>query len=252
MMWYKELKINILCLFYAFFLCSFLACQQNDTSSNAATTEAPVLEYLHRPAQSSNRPAPTLILLHGLGSNEKDLFKMAQRMPAEWLVISARAPFPRGKDRYKWYDLKFTQTGRITNYEDIKKSRDLLQQFLNQIQKKHAVDSDRIVMGGFSQGAIMSFYMGLLHPEAVAGIACFSGDILEGLEKELRPSTQHKNLKAFVSHGQNDPTLPYSEALAAKQLLDSIGVKGTYSFDQVKHTISGQHFKDFQKWLKQF
>ena len=83
-------------------LCSF-GCQ-NSTNS-LATNEVIVLEHLVRNPQNSKLKSPTLILLHGYGSNEKDLFSLAQHIDPAWLVISARAPMTIEENKYQWYDI---------------------------------------------------------------------------------------------------------------------------------------------------
>lgn len=226
-----------------------LSCKQ--TAPKKVVEEPLVLHHFARPAAANVTNPPVLILLHGLGSNAKNFFSFSGIIPPEWLVISARAPFtyPNAPKRFKWYDLTFKNGERQTNYQQVEESRQLLLKFIEQVKKKYNVDENRIVIGGFSQGAIMSYNIGLRTPEKVSGIASFSGIVLEKIKPEIKPQKAHQQLKAFVSHGEQDDRLPYSEALEAKNLLESLGVQATYSFDQAKHTISPTHRTAFLAWL---
>jgi phospholipase/carboxylesterase len=75
----------------------------------------PILHYIVRePIKKNNKP-PLIILMHGLGSNEKDLFSFTNQLPDSFLVISVRAPYTIGKDSYAWYQLNFIDGKPISN-----------------------------------------------------------------------------------------------------------------------------------------
>jgi len=65
------------------------------------------LEYKIREPKIPTDNPPLLILLHGYGSNEDDLFSFAPELPEEFLIISARAPLTLGVDSYAWYTHPF-------------------------------------------------------------------------------------------------------------------------------------------------
>lgn len=215
--------------------------------------EAFVLEHLVQEPTVISTNTPILILLHGLGSNEKDLFSFAKFVPKNWLVVSVRAPFDYAKkpsDKFKWYDLKLTPKKHITNYKEVANSEQLLLKFIKQIKSKYNIKDSKIVMGGFSQGAIMSYQMGLLHPEELAGVASFSGRILETTHDKMNGKRGHKSIKVFIAHGKQDKVLLYKEALAAKKLFESLGIQTTNSFDDSEHNISQTHLQAFVQWLQ--
>ncbi len=73
-----------------------------------STVNKPSLTYLVRePKVSADKP-PLLILLHGVGSNEKDLFSFATHLPDKFRIISARAPIELGPSSFAWYQVDFS------------------------------------------------------------------------------------------------------------------------------------------------
>jgi len=232
-----------------FFLLIGFSCKQT-TTNTAVANEPMVLEYLVRPAANNASQPPVLILLHGLGSNERDLFKFEKAVDPSWLVISARAPYVlKEGQKFSWYDLTRQQDKWVRNYAQIEESHQVLLKFIDQVKAKYKVDDQRIVIGGFSQGAIMSYSIGLLNPEKVAGIVCFSGDIYPEIETKIMDKSKYKKLKIFASHGENDPVLPYSNAVDDRKILEALGVDATFVFDKSKHNISSEHIQGFRQFL---
>jgi len=170
------------------------ACKQNDVKQKSLQSDLPIAYKFHHevrlPIQASGK-SPVLILLHGLGSNEKDLHSFAQYLDPRLLVISARAPISLGNDRYSWYQLSSGADGWTYDIEAVKqRSKDLIT-YIDQIIKNYQVDRDKIFIGGFSQGAILSLATGLDHSNKIAGVVCLSGR----LYPELKPSLS--NIKNF-------------------------------------------------------
>lgn len=69
------------------------------------------LKYLIREPKVKTDRRKGIILLHGVGSNEKDLFGLAEHLPDDFYVISARGPFTLGAEHYAWYNVDFS-TGK--------------------------------------------------------------------------------------------------------------------------------------------
>ena len=65
------------------------------------------LEYVVRQPKITTENPPLLILLHGYGSNEHDLFSFAEELPQELLIVSARAPYDMGNGGHAWYAINF-------------------------------------------------------------------------------------------------------------------------------------------------
>lgn len=209
-----------------------------------------MLEYLVREPKIASENPPLLIMLHGVGSNEQDLFSFAPQIDDRFLVVSARGPITQGPGSYKWYDVDFSSGKPAINAEQAEKSRQTLLEFIGQLAEKHQFDSTRVFFCGFSQGAIMSFSVGLTRPDKVRGIAAFSGRVLKEVQPLIAAKDQFGNFSAFVSHGTSDGTLPVAYARESKQLLDTLGIKTAYhEYSGVGHTITRENLSDFLEWL---
>ena len=207
-----------------------------------------VLKYLIRKPLVETKSPKLLLFLHGVGSNEQDLFTFAPKIPADFLVVSARAPFVLGENSFAWYHVDFSTGKPVFNLEEEEKSRLLLIEFINQLAEKHDIDKDSICLAGFSQGAIMSYSVALTSPQLISGIAIFSGRLLE----EIKPQIQLQNLNklnVFISHGKQDPTLPLAYAQSADLFLKSVGLMPELHEYTAKHEITAAMFLDFLTWL---
>ncbi|MEZ4720366.1 MAG: PHB depolymerase family esterase [Flavobacteriales bacterium] len=209
-----------------------------------------VLNYLVKQPLVASAHPPVLIMLHGVGSNEKDLFSLANQIDERFLVISAQAPYYMGDDRYGWYEINFQNGKPNINEEQANKSRETLLRFIEQIIEKYSVDTEKIYLMGFSQGAIMSFSIGLTRPEKVAGIACFSGRVLQTTEQNMSKDQKLQDLRVFLAHSTNDNVLNYQYALESKELLARNGIKTEFVSDNVGHSISPSSLAKFSAWLK--
>lgn len=228
-----------------FFLFLMLTAYSN---SNAQSSS---LYYLIREPKVKTANPPLLLLMHGVGSNEKDLFGLANYLDDRYLIVSARAPFKIAEGSYKWYDLDFSTGVRRTNIDEAQKSLQIILKFLDELHAKYHYDQKRVIVSGFSQGAIMSLCVGLTHPEKVRGIGVLSGRVLEEVVKpKLAAKDQFKHFEAFVSHGTQDGVLPVSDARSTKKLLESLQIKTSYHEYSSDHSINQANLDDFAAWLK--
>lgn len=216
---------------------------------SAQTTAAGLVYLVRQPSVTSAKP-PVLILLHGVGSNEEDLFSFAERIPGEYLVISARAPNTMGPGSYAWYQVDFSTGKPVFNHEQAEQSRIKLISFIEELGKEHPFDAARVYLCGFSQGAIMAYSVALTRPDLVRGIAAMSGRLLEEVKPLVKPSPALKQLSVFISHGTQDGTLPVHYAREADAYLRSIGITPTLKTYNEGHTINAVMLADLLVWLK--
>lgn len=239
--------MQILWLFVAGLL---LNCNTDPTKISMTPSTAE-LEYLVRKPAVDAANAPVLILLHGFGSNEQDMFSFANRIPENWLVVSARGPVPQGENRHSWYNVKMVN-GKITiDFQEEEQSRQKVLGLIDHLVKTYKADKNRVVVAGFSQGAAMSLCTSLTEPEKVAGFAMFSGRFVEEIEPHISRSPALKNLRGFIAHGSGDTMLPIRYASENKAKLEQLGIPFVYSEDTTGHTISAKQFTDFLHWLRQ-
>jgi len=230
----------------------FLSCSiflmMNPTDSSSTTTTS--LHYLVRQPTSKTEKTPVLILLHGVGSNEKDLFSFVDRLPGKYLVIAARGPFVLGPGRYAWYQVDFSSGKPVINAEQEQVSRKMLVQFMDELKALYSFDEEQVYVGGFSQGAIMSYTIGLLHPDKIKGIVALSGRVLEEVKPQVTTSDPLKQLRVFISHGQQDNVLPITYARESDAYLKTLGIHPTFKEYSEGHGINADMLNDLISWLK--
>ena len=119
---------------------------------------------------------PTLVLLHGRGDSAAGILPLAFEFERDdLLVISVQAPLELGgvmAGGYEWY--RFQQPPSL-NEATLRSSLDALADFLDTVKASYPVDPERVVLLGFSQGAVMSLGTQALGPESVAGVIALSG-----------------------------------------------------------------------------
>ena len=209
------------------------------------------LEYLIKEPKIKLNKNPLLLLLHGYGSNEADLFSFASELPEEYYIISARAPYDLQYGSYAWYAINFdADQNKFSDNEQAIKSRDLVVHFIEELIANYAIDTNKVTLLGFSQGTVLSYAVALSHPDKIQKVVALSGYVSEPiLEKDYLKNDLSK-LKIFASHGTVDQVIPVEWARKSKPFLEKIGVNLTYKEYPIGHGVSPQNFYDLKKWLE--
>lgn len=215
-------------------------------------SEKLTLQYILRePLKKSENP-PLLLLLHGYGSNEEDLFSFANELPEELLIISARAPLTLGYDSYAWYTIHFDNTnGKFSDTNEAIEARDKIVKFIDEIQENFNVNKNKTFLLGFSQGTILSYAVALKYPEKVKNIIALSGYINHDLMPTNFSTKDYSHLDFFISHGTVDQVIPVDWAQTAPEFLNKLNIKNCYKEYMVGHGVAPQNFYDFKKWIEE-
>ena len=212
------------------------------------------LHHLVREPKIKNPDAsgknPLLLLLHGYGSNEEDLFSFASELPDHYYVISARAPYDLQYGSYAWYAIDFdADEKKFSDLNQARNSRDVIANFIDELVANYPIDANNVTLIGFSQGCILSYAVALSYPEKIQRVVAMSGYFNTEIAKEGFENNDFSNLTFFASHGSVDQVIPVDWARKAKPLLDSLGIKYVYKEYPIGHGISPQNFYDFKTWL---
>ena len=195
---------------------------------------------------------PLLLLLHGYGSNEEDLFSFASELPEEYYVISARAPFDMGFGSYAWYAINFdADENKFSDIPQAQQSRDLIASFIDELIANYPIDSSNVTLIGFSQGTILSYAIALSYPEKIQRVVAMSGYLNTEMVKPNFENNNFSNLKIFASHGTVDQVVPVDWARKAAPALTQLGIDIVYKEYPVGHGVAPQNFYDFKNWLQQ-
>src|SRR5258705_6468644 len=152
----------------------------------------PALTGPSRPPASGGRPSRLVILLHGLGADGNDLIGLAPywaRLLPTAEFVSPNAPFPCDMAPYGYQWFSAQDRSPATVLAGVRAAAPLLDSFIDDALAERGLDDSDLALVGFSQGTMMSLFVGLRRAKPVAGIVGFSGRVLAAdlLAGELRP-----------------------------------------------------------------
>lgn len=209
------------------------------------------LQHLVREPKNKLDKNPLLLLLHGYGSNEEDLFSFASELPEDYFVVAARAPFDMMYGSYAWYAINFdADENKFSDIAQAQSSRDLISNFIDQLIDAYPIDKDNVTLIGFSQGCILSYAVGVSFPEKVRRVVGMSGYFNDQIATANYATNDFSNLKIFSSHGTVDQVVPVAWARKSEPKLKELGIEVTYKEYPIGHGISPQNFYDFKMWLE--
>jgi phospholipase/carboxylesterase len=211
-----------------------------------------VFEFNFRDSNNSDELSPLVIMLHGYGSNEDDLFSFANHIPGNYKIISLRAPYSLPYGGYSWYDIssddleaKKIKIGVEQAKSSISKIKDFVK---NQLPKKYSFDIEKICLIGFSQGSALSYALSLNNPDLFKNVIALSGMISMQLIDENHKD--YSNLNYFCSHGIQDQVIPVNYSRESIEWLKSRNITHVYKEYDMTHSVSQENFFDFLEWMK--
>ena len=208
------------------------------------------LTYLDlAPAKPEN--APIVIMLHGYGSNEKDLIQLAPALRSEFRYISARAPQTMDFGMYGWFPIDFTHSGITVDYSAAKTALELLIKFTDEIIGEYRPRGNKVFLMGFSQGTVMSYLMAFNAPELLHGVIALSGQLPETSQPLETAKNTLRKLPFLVMHGIHDDILPIAKGRAADAWLQQNVDDLTYREYPIAHQISDSGIVLISSWLKE-
>jgi phospholipase/carboxylesterase len=194
-----------------------------------------LLTHTIRPALAE--PSGALVVLHGRGADERDLEPLLGELDPEsrLLGILPRGPLSLPPGGAHWYLVR--QVG-YPDPETFLATFERASQWLDSILADHGIAPDRLVLAGFSQGAVMAYSLGLgagrPRPAAILAMSGFLPRV-EGFELDL---ASRAGLPVSISHGTNDPIISVRWGSDAKTRLQAAGLEASYREDPVEHRIT--------------
>ncbi len=209
------------------------------------------LNYVVRPSSIQEGAAPVMIMVHGYGSHEKDLFSFAPQIDESYVVVSVQAPFTLTPFGYAWYAIEYDPDNhKFINTEQALQSRDLIVKFIGEVVEKFKVDKNDVTLMGFSQGAILSYAVALSFPKRIRRVVAMSGYIDKDLLKSGYETSDFSHLEMFCSHGSEDEVVPVAWDRKTQPFLEDLGIKNTYREYPVGHGVSQENLGSVLNWLK--
>ena len=201
-----------------------------------------ILKYLSIKPDSYNseRKYPLVILLHGYGSHMGDLASICESINREdYIYVCPNAPiaidFGIGSVGFAWSEIG------EENHEEI------LIPFFQEIFDEFNIDTERVVLGGFSQGGIMTYKNGLTNPQLFRGLIILSGKMPE--QDYLSTLLTNNSQEIFIAHGTNDGIISVADARKARRLLVDYAYSPKYIEYDMAHQITPEVLTDLTVWL---
>jgi phospholipase/carboxylesterase len=196
-----------------------------------------------------------VIWLHGLGADGHDFEPMVPHLALE---LPVRFVFPHaparpvtinmGMTMPAWYDIASLELGRHADRAGVDASaarvRDLVRR-----ENERGVPSEKIVLGGFSQGGAMALHVGLRHPERLAGIGALSTYLVAADALSEERSDANRDVPIFQAHGTEDPMVPHVHGKAAHDLLTKLGYAVEWKTYRMAHEVCAEEIHDLGRWL---
>jgi phospholipase/carboxylesterase len=188
------------------------------------------------------------VLIHGRGADEHDLFPLADALDPERRLV---AVLPRGPLRLPpggahWYVVY--EVGR-PDPATFLPTYAALGEWLDSTAAAHEVPAGRVVIAGFSQGAVMSYALGLgAGRPRPAGIIALSGfvPVVAGFDLDL---AGRAGLPVAIGHGTLDPVIEVGFGRSARELLEGAGLAVRYQESPMPHSIDPAFLGELRGWL---
>ena len=198
------------------------------------------LVRLQRPA--AGEPAGSLVLLHGRGADERDLFPLLDELDPErrLLGLTPRGPLSLPPGGAHWYRLAGIPTPDPVTFWS---SFELIAALLDELPRP-------LVLGGFSQGTVMSWALGLgrAASERPAAIVALSGfmPVVDGLELDLSGLDGYP---IAIGHGTYDDVIPVQHGRHARQHVQDAGAAVLYREYPLPHTIDPRFLPELRDFV---
>jgi phospholipase/carboxylesterase len=191
---------------------------------------------------------PAILFCHGFGAPGDDLVPLARAVDTgpgvRWFFPAAPLELDWGGRAWWQVDIEerlaLAARGRVEELrrdspEGLAESRAMLEATLAALERDHAVRRDRLIIGGFSQGAMLTTEIALASESPYGGLVILSGTLIREKEWTAGARARGSSLHVLMSHGRLDPLLRFEDAEALRALLEGGGA----SVDWVEH--GGQH-----------
>src|SRR5712675_2439181 len=177
-----------------------------------------------RPPLSGGKPRRLVILLHGLGADGNDLIGLQQYwgpLVPNAEFVSPNAPFPcdMAPYGYQWFSVQ--DRSPATVLAGVRAAAPLLDGFIDEELQKRGLDESDAALVGFSQGTMMSLFVGLRRAKPLAGILGYSGRLIA---PDLLASELRSRPPVLLVHGTEDPLVPYESLAMAETALKDAGI----------------------------
>lgn len=208
--------------------------------------------------ETHTAPNASVIWLHGLGANGHDFEPL---IPALHLPVQAalRFIFPhapllpvtvnQGYVMPAWYDIFDLSLDRRVDVAQLQASAKAIHQLIDR-EVQRGINSQRIVIAGFSQGGAVAYEAALTYPQPLTGLLALSSYFATA--DTIKPHTANQHLPIQIFHGTQDPIVPEFLGFKAHRLLMERGYQPGYSVYAMQHSLCEEEVSDIADYLKEW
>lgn len=208
-----------------------------------------MLEFLAQIAPKARDGAPVLVLLHGRGTDMRDLQGLARVAGPNGTVVTPQAPHPGGPWGYgpgwAWY--RYLGEGRA-HRDSLASSLEALETFMEALPTHLGFRPGPLVLGGFSQGGTISMAYALTHPGALDGVVNLSGFLVDRESLDVGVEALG-DTPLFWAHGTEDPAVPFFLAVEGRRRIREAGGDLEARDYRMGHQVSLEEMDHLEAWL---
>jgi phospholipase/carboxylesterase len=197
--------------------------------------------------------------MHGLGADAHDFEPIVPELAAA-IGRPLRFVFPNapvrpvtvnsGYPMRAWFDISVLGGSAVAPDEPgIRESAAAIRALIRR-ENEHGIATNRVILGGFSQGAGMAAFSGLRHPGRLAGIVALSGFPLLSASLEAEAQEANKGTPVFIGHGTHDPMVDVRLGEALRKTFESNGNPVDWHSYPIQHAVSPEELRDVAAWLR--
>lgn len=206
------------------------------------------MTLVSRRREAAGEAAGLLVLFHGRGTSEHDLFPLLDALDPKrrLLGVTPRGPLVLPPGGAHWYVVR--EIG-FPDHETFINSYRLAGEFLDDLWREIGIGAERTIIGGFSQGAVMTYSLslGAGRPRPAASIA-LSGFIptVEGFSLDLSPPLP----RVAIGHGTLDDVISVDWSRRARALLTEANTDVLYREYPLPHAVDPRFLAELQRWTE--
>lgn len=207
--------------------------------------------------ETGPNPDSAVIWLHGLGADGNDFAPIIPelRLPPEMAVrfIFPHAPampvtVNGGFVMPAWYDILEMDIDRKIDIPGLLHSALEIDKFVRR-EIERGINSERIVVAGFSQGGAVAYHLVMSHSEVLGGLLAMSTYFATADSVEY--SLANRDIPIKIMHGEHDPVVPESLGRKATTLLVKKGYTVGYKSYPMEHGVCPEQIADISAWLQE-
>lgn len=200
----------------------------------------------------------SVIWLHGLGADGNDFVPIVPELQLTDLPV--RFIFPNapqipvtinnGYIMRAWYDIVSMNVERHADEKGIMNSVTLINDLITN-EERRGIGAEKIILAGFSQGAVIALTTGLTYSKKLGGILALSGYLPRADQVFANASAANKSISIFLAHGMQDPIVPFMLGTITRDLLSQQNYNVNWHQYMMAHSVCAEEVRDIGGWMRE-